>query len=116
MHRLRQVLVNLVGNAIKFTDRGSVALELSPRSNASGELELAFAVHDTGIGISVEDQRDLFEPFHQVDFSNSRRHGGVGLGLTICRRLAEEMGGKLGVESEPGQGSVFSLTIPVTGA
>jgi signal transduction histidine kinase/DNA-binding response OmpR family regulator/HAMP domain-containing protein len=107
--RIRQVLLNLVGNAIKFTEEGSVLVELSGRAGA--EAELRVSVRDTGIGISPEQQARLFQPFAQADASFSRRYGGTGLGLVICRRLVEMMGGSMGVESRAGEGSTFWFTL-----
>ena len=110
--RLRQILVKLLDNAIKFTERGEVRLEVtagSPEEN--GVSELLFAVRDTGIGIPADRMDRLFKPFGQVDSSTSRLHGGSGLGLVICRRLAERLGGRLWVESEPGRGSAFFFTL-----
>jgi len=108
--RLRQVVVNLLGNALKFTDRGEVLLRVDLESCAPEAVTLHFAVQDTGIGIPVEKQRIIFEAFSQADGSTSRRFGGTGLGLTISSRLAEMMGGRIWVESEPGRGSVFHFT------
>ncbi|MFP4317451.1 MAG: ATP-binding protein [Phormidium sp.] len=122
--RLRQVLMNLVGNAIKFTDKGSVAIGvraiakkqgvLGDPSADSGQLEtiltLQFAVRDTGIGIAAGDRKYLFQAFSQVDASSTRRYGGTGLGLAICRQLVQKMGGQIWVESEPNQGSTFVFT------
>ena len=105
--RLRQILTNLVGNAIKFTDRGEVTLHISQRSIQDDRVELRCEIHDTGIGISPEQQNLLFKPFSQADASMTRRFGGTGLGLAISQRLVELMHGKIGVTSEPGQGSVF---------
>ncbi|MDQ4086489.1 MAG: ATP-binding protein [Pseudomonadota bacterium] len=105
--RLRQILLNLLNNAVKFTAEGAVTLTVR-REQAVGELEnLLFTVADTGIGIDADAQRRLFEPFSQADASVTRRFGGTGLGLSISRRLVELMGGEIGVESEPGQGSRF---------
>ena len=106
--RLRQLLMNLVGNAIKFTDQGSVEIdaELDRDSN-----QLLVRVIDTGIGIPAEKQPSIFDPFVQADNSVTRRYGGTGLGLAICRRLSGFLGGDLRVESQPGKGSVFSLSI-----
>jgi signal transduction histidine kinase/CheY-like chemotaxis protein len=104
--RLRQVLVNLIGNALKFTAAGSV----TARALAS-QSELRFEVTDTGIGIPLEKQSQIFEAFSQVDGSITRRFGGTGLGLTICSRLVERMGGLITVRSTPGQGSTFSFTV-----
>jgi two-component system sensor histidine kinase/response regulator len=111
--RVRQVLVNLVGNAIKFTHQGSVLVEVG-RDEASVEADpfrLHFIVRDTGIGIPVEKQQVIFEAFSQVDGSTTRQYGGTGLGLTITRRLVEMMGGKAWVESELGKGSTFHFTL-----
>jgi PAS domain S-box-containing protein len=108
--RLRQVLVNLVGNAIKFTDQGEVRLAV--RLNADGgHSSLCFDVIDTGIGMSEEQVGNLFRPFCQVDNSSTRRFGGTGLGLCISKHLAEALGGSIEVHSEPGRGSTFSVTI-----
>jgi signal transduction histidine kinase/CheY-like chemotaxis protein len=109
--RLRQVLVNLLGNAIKFTARGAVTLHVSH----SGK-QLNFSVSDTGIGIPREKQESIFEAFQQADNSTSRRYGGTGLGLTISRKLVESMGGKLLLTSEPGKGSTFSFNIDAPAA
>lgn len=109
--RLRQVLLNLLGNAIKFTERGRVALEVVARSARPGHARLSFVVSDTGIGIAPEAMADLFQPFTQVDASVSRRHGGAGLGLAIAQRLVEGMGGTIAVASQPGIGSTFTVTL-----
>lgn len=108
--RLRQVVVNLVGNAIKFTSQGEVVLEVWRESEDEQSTLLHFAVRDTGIGIPPEKQAIIFDPFEQADTSSTRRHGGTGLGLAICRRLTELMRGQIWVESEPGQGSTFHFT------
>jgi signal transduction histidine kinase/CheY-like chemotaxis protein/HPt (histidine-containing phosphotransfer) domain-containing protein len=108
--RLRQVLVNLIGNAIKFTERGGVALDVWPVSDDGGRVVLRFAVSDTGIGVPPEKQAAIFRPFEQADGSTTRRYGGTGLGLAISLRLVEMMGGTLGVESVPGRGSTFQFT------
>jgi signal transduction histidine kinase/DNA-binding response OmpR family regulator len=110
--RLRQILVKLLDNAVKFTERGEVRLEVTAGpSEADGAVEVLFGVRDTGIGIPADRMDRLFKPFGQVDSSTSRIHGGTGLGLVICRRLAERLGGRLWVESEPGRGSAFFFTI-----
>ncbi len=112
--RLQQVLVNLVGNAIKFTTVGEVVVEATRDERAevgSTDVRLHIAVRDTGIGIPPAKQRVIFEPFSQADGSTTRRYGGTGLGLAICSRIAEMMGGRLWVESEPGQGSTFHLAV-----
>ena len=109
--RLRQVLVNLVGNAVKFTDRGEVLVSVRVLAWHPTGADLNFAVRDSGIGISAENMSRLFKPFSQVDASTTRRFGGTGLGLAICRRLIEMMGGRISVESEAGRGSTFSFTL-----
>ncbi|QDG54713.1 response regulator [Persicimonas caeni] len=108
--RLRQVLVNLVGNAIKFTDDGHVVLKVDFIDEAQSQIR--FRVIDTGIGISETHQRRLFEPFAQADTSVTREFGGTGLGLTICRRLVERLGGRLEVDSTLGEGSTFTVIMP----
>ncbi len=112
--RLRQVLVNLLGNAVKFTERGEVVLSVRSAPHGDGRSEIEFAVRDTGIGISREGLARLFQSFSQVDSATTRRFGGTGLGLAISRRLVELMGGAMGVESEPGRGSTFRFDIVVT--
>ena len=110
--RLRQVLLNLVGNAIKFTESGTVSLRVVRDTNASMPAGLLFTVIDTGIGIPREKLANVFERFTQADTSTTRRFGGSGLGLTICKRLVELMGGRISVESTVGVGSVFSFEVP----
>lgn len=107
--RLLQILGNLVSNALKFTDRGSVTVEVRPLEERGGDM-LEFAVTDTGIGVPDERREALFEPFTQADGSYTRRHGGTGLGLAISRRLTHKMGGAIGFESTPGEGSRFHFT------
>jgi PAS domain S-box-containing protein len=107
--RLRQVLLNLVGNALKFTPAGSVSLDVDLLSSGADGAEIRFAVGDTGIGIPLEKRQLIFEPFTQADGATTRRFGGTGLGLTISSRLVQLMGGTLSVESEPGKGSRFSF-------
>ncbi|HKQ62831.1 MAG TPA: response regulator [Candidatus Polarisedimenticolaceae bacterium] len=110
--RVRQILVNLVGNAIKFTKQGEVILRAKLVEESSSTAVIRFEVSDTGIGIAPEALVRLFQPFTQADGSTARKFGGTGLGLAICKQLAELMGGQIGVESEPGRGSTFALTIP----
>jgi PAS domain S-box-containing protein len=109
-HRLRQVIVNLVGNAIKFTERGEVVVDVRISDLRSEISNLHFSVRDTGIGIPQEKQALVFEAFTQADASTTRQYGGTGLGLTISKRLVEMMGGRVWVESEPGRGSTFHFT------
>jgi CheY-like chemotaxis protein/anti-sigma regulatory factor (Ser/Thr protein kinase) len=113
--RLKQVLVNLAGNAIKFTRQGRVALQARAHETGSGRTVLEIAVSDTGIGIPPEQQAFIFEAFTQADASTTRKFGGTGLGLAISNQLVHLMGGTLTVESQPGEGSTFtvSLTVPV---
>jgi PAS domain S-box len=111
--RLKQVLHNLVGNAVKFTDQGRVVLSISPIIVPGQSLRVRFAVCDSGIGMEPETIKRIFDPFSQADESISRRYGGTGLGLTICRRLTELMGGTIEVESTPGQGSCFTVILPM---
>jgi PAS domain S-box-containing protein len=105
--RLQQVLLNLAGNAIKFTERGEVVLAVAAVGREGDRVRLAFSVRDTGIGIAPEQQQRMFEAFSQADSSTSRRYGGTGLGLAISRRLVQLMGGELEVESSPGEGATF---------
>ncbi|MHB1699052.1 MAG: PAS domain-containing hybrid sensor histidine kinase/response regulator [Acidobacteriaceae bacterium] len=111
--RLRQILYNLLGNAIKFTAEGEVALKLDVEEAVGLERVLRFSVSDTGIGIPPEKQKVIFDPFTQADASTTREYGGTGLGLTITSRLIRMMGGEIRVESEPGKGSTFHFTIRV---
>jgi two-component system sensor histidine kinase/response regulator len=108
--RLRQVVINLVGNAIKFTDQGEVVLAVRPESQTQGDAVLHFSVSDTGIGIPEEKLAKIFLPFEQADASTTRRYGGTGLGLTICDRIVQLMGGRIWAESEVGRGSTFHFT------
>ena len=109
--RLKQVVLNLVGNAIKFTERGEVVLRLTPQHAAEGFAGVVFEIRDTGIGISEDAIDALFQPFYQVDGTRSRRRGGTGLGLAISQRIVEAMGGKIEVKSRPEQGSRFRFTL-----
>ena len=109
--RIRQVLVNLVGNAIKFTERGEVVLAVRSLAGEAGSVSLRFSVRDTGIGIPPERQAAIFESFTQADGGTLRRYGGTGLGLTISRQLVEMMGGRVTLESEPGRGSTFCFDL-----
>jgi signal transduction histidine kinase len=112
-YRLRQVILNLGTNAIKFTEKGEVALDFSARSEPGRGLELHCSVRDSGMGIAKEKQRDLFLPFTQADTSTTRKFGGTGLGLAICHRLIDLMGGEIGVNSKPGEGATFWFRIPI---
>jgi signal transduction histidine kinase len=107
--KVRQILVNLAGNGVKFTEQGGVHLSLARQNGA-----LHFAVRDTGTGIPEEDQARLFQPFTQLDGGLTRRHGGTGLGLYISHRLAALLGGRIEVESVPGNGSTFTLVLPTS--
>jgi len=109
--RLRQVIINLVGNAVKFTDQGSVSVFVDVNALETDKVDLLFSVKDTGIGISEEQVDSLFDSFSQADGSATRRYGGTGLGLAICRQLVEMMNGRIWVESQPGRGSCFSFTV-----
>jgi two-component system, sensor histidine kinase and response regulator len=108
---LRQVFLNLVGNAVKFTDHGAVTVKVARDHEAEGIVTLRVSVEDTGIGISEEGQRRLFQPFSQADASTTRRHGGTGLGLVISKVLVQQMGGTIGVRSQPKVGSEFWFTV-----
>ncbi|MBT1443760.1 PAS domain S-box protein [Shewanella sp. JM162201] len=109
--RLGQVLINLMNNAIKFTERGEVMLSISELARDGDEVQLKFAVRDSGIGLTAEQQGKLFKSFSQADTSTTRKYGGTGLGLAICKQLVELMGGEIGVDSQFGNGSTFFFTI-----
>ncbi|MCS3747002.1 signal transduction histidine kinase/CheY-like chemotaxis protein/HPt (histidine-containing phosphotransfer) domain-containing protein [Xanthomonas arboricola] len=111
--RLRQVLGNLIGNAIKFTERGSIDIQLRRLGETRAQHLLRFQVRDTGIGIAPDQQARLFRSFAQADASTTRLYGGTGLGLAICKRIIDLMGGRIGVESEPGRGATFWFEIPL---
>ena len=113
-YRIRQILVNLLGNGIKFTETGSVVLRVEKTVSSEGKNFLRFAVYDSGPGIPPDKLDQLFKPFSQVENSSTRRYGGTGLGLSICQKLVELMDGEIGVESSPEEGSVFWFSIPLT--
>jgi CheY-like chemotaxis protein len=112
-YRLRQILLKLLGNAVKFTERGSVTIAVELEAPAEAPHRLRFAVSDTGIGIPPEHQSQIFNAFAQADTSATRRHGGAGLGLAICARLVQGMGGQIALESSPGAGSTFRFSLPL---
>lgn len=114
-HRLRQIILNLVNNAVKFTSKGSVTVKVKSTPQSQGRWKLYFQVVDQGIGIPKTKIDRLFKPFSQVDSSTTRQFGGTGLGLVICKRLVERMGGQIWVESDEGRGSIFHFTIVVKG-
>jgi signal transduction histidine kinase len=111
--KLQQILIQLVTNALKFTEKGEVGVEIGTVVDQAGAF-LEISVCDTGIGIDKKDQEIIFEGFRQLDGSSRRRFGGTGVGLSLCRKLAEALGGKITVKSEIGLGSVFSLFLPLT--
>jgi len=111
--RIRQVLTNFAGNAVKFTPRGEVVIEARLVAQTEAEATIRLSVRDSGIGIPTSRQEAIFESFTQADGSTTRRYGGTGLGLTICRQLTQLMGGRIGVESEPGRGSTFWVELPL---
>ncbi|MEO5332761.1 MAG: response regulator [Magnetococcus sp. YQC-5] len=110
--RLEQILINLISNAVKFTHEGHIVLKALPVEQTHDRVVLAFRVQDTGIGLTKEQSAKLFNAFVQADGSTTRKYGGTGLGLTICKRLVEMMGGQIALESMPGQGTVFHFTLP----
>ncbi len=109
--RLRQVLLNLVSNAVKFTEQGEVQVSVNRQQETDAGVELHFSVRDTGLGISPDEQEKIFEAFRQADGSSNRRYGGTGLGLSISRQLTEMMGGRMWLKSVPGEGSIFHFTV-----
>jgi CheY-like chemotaxis protein len=109
-HRLRQILVNLVGNAIKFTERGGITVNVLPETQSQETAVIRFEVKDTGVGIPADKCRSIFKEFEQAETTTRRQHGGTGLGLAICKRLAALMNGQIGVDSEVGKGSTFYFT------
>ncbi len=113
-NRLRQIIVNLAGNAVKFTSAGEVMIEVAEESRSGKEICLLVTVRDTGIGIPKDKQKEVFEAFHQADDSMTRRFGGTGLGLAICSQLVRMMGGRMWLESEPGEGTTFFFTAVFT--
>jgi len=111
--RMGQIITNLVNNAIKFTERGEVEVQAELLERTGDKVCVKFSVRDTGLGMTPEQAAKLFQPFTQADASTTRKHGGTGLGLTICRRLVELMGGQIWLESEPGEGSEFLVTLDI---
>ena len=111
--KIRQIALNFIGNALKFTGNGSVSVTVGALPASSGQVNVRIAIRDSGIGIGMEQQARLFEKFSQADNSTTRKYGGTGLGLAICRRLAEIMGGSVGVISAPGAGSTFWASLPL---
>ena len=109
--RLKQVILNLVGNAIKFTERGSVTLRIGAFDAPPGQAGLVFEVHDTGVGLSGPARQSLFQPFHQIETQRNKRPGGTGLGLAISQRIVQAMGGRIEVDSQPGAGSCFRFSL-----
>ena len=109
--RLRQILINLIGNAVKFTRQGEIVVGVRRLSETAGEVDLLFSVRDTGIGIPLARQKHVFAPFVQADSSSTRTFGGTGLGLSISAQLVEMMQGRIWLESEEGVGSAFHFTV-----
>src|SRR5262249_9484439 len=114
--RIRQILFNLLSNAVKFTERGEIVVHAATAPLGGGQTRVMLAVKDTGIGRDPAQRARLFEPFSQADSSTTRRYGGTGLGLSIVRRLAQLMGGDVMVESAPGEGSTFTVTLVLAAA
>ncbi len=111
--RLRQILTNFLANAIKFSNRGEILLRVTPKKREGNCIDIAFEVIDSGIGVSEEEQKRLFQPFTQADGSSTRKYGGSGLGLSICKKLVDLMEGEIGVTSVKGNGSTFWCTLPL---
>jgi len=111
--RIQQILINLVGNAIKFTDHGEIVIRVMLESKTENDCVIQFSVTDTGIGIDNSVQPEIFNSFQQASISTSRQYGGTGLGLSICRKLAESMNGRIDLESEPGKGACFKVSLPL---
>ncbi len=109
--RLRQVVLNLIGNAIKFTEHGEILMSVTQEAESSGTVSLHFAIKDTGVGIPADKLQEIFEPFSQADGSTARKYGGTGLGLSICTKLVQMMNGRIWVESEEGKGATFHFTV-----
>jgi CheY-like chemotaxis protein len=114
--RLRQILVNILGNAVKFTNEGEITISVSSTKKDDGEYEIHFAIEDTGIGIPADKMDRMFQNFSQIDASTTRKHGGTGLGLAISKKLVELMGGRIWVESESGKGSTFHIIVDAKAA
>ena len=113
--KLQQILMQLLTNALKFTERGEISIQVQAVAEGPDTV-LELLVSDTGIGIGKEDQEIIFDDFRQLDGSTTRKYGGTGLGLSLCRKLAQSLGGKITVDSEVGRGSIFSLILPLHGA
>ena len=111
--RLKQIIINLMNNAIKFTKKGSITLEIEKAKQVNHKIHLLFRIIDTGTGITEEGQKRLFQEFSQADISITRKYGGTGLGLMISKKLSELMGGEIGVKSKIGKGSIFTISLPV---